>query len=166
MDKQNLKNDTHLVDGFSLIEKILMRMGFYGFIFIGAYGIYSATLLWGLLYTGFVLFGLGFVFLYCLCAHCPYPYEYSDCLFLPAGLIKKLYKSRSEQMHILDKVGFLMVMGGLVIIPQYWLLKRDMLLILFWIFCLPTLARLLFYLCKRCRHFNCPLNRVVQENPK
>ncbi len=163
MVEQHSKKNAHLIDGFSLVEKILMRIGFYGFIVTGAYGIYSVSLLWGLIYTGFVLLGLGFILLYCLCSHCPYPYEYSDCLFLPFNLIKKLYKFRSEKMSLLDKIGFLIVMGGLVIIPQYWLLMNVTVLIIFWIFCLPTLVRLLFCLCKRCRHFDCPFNRANKE---
>lgn len=157
------QNNVNLAERFSLFEKILMRMGFYGFIIIGAYGIYSESVPWGLLYTVFVIFGLSVLLSYCLCAHCPYPYKYSDCLFMPLALINK-YKFRSRPMSTLDKIGFIVMMVGVVVIPQYWLLKNSTILIIFWIFYLPTFAGFLFYECRRCRHFDCPFNLARKES--
>ncbi len=164
MVAQDSQQYVNLIERFSLLEKILMRIGFYGFIIIGAYGIYSVSITGGLIYTCFAIFGFIFVVLYCLCAHCPYPYKYSTCLFLPSGLVKKLYKFRSERMSISDKIGWIIMMAGLVMIPQYWLLENHVVLTIFWILCLPTLVSISFYYCRRCRHFDCPFNSVRMKS--
>jgi len=157
--------NVNLAKKFSLAEKILLGIGYYGLVITGAYGIYVQSITWGLLYTGFVTLGL-FVFLgYCVCAYCPYIYpEYSDCLFLPFGtLVRKLYKFRPGPISIVDKVGFLIIMAGVVVIPQYWLLKNYTIFAIFWIFCLPTYAGLILYECRRCQHFECLFNRAKRE---
>jgi len=164
MSTQNYNQKNKLIEKFSLFEKIFMRIGFYSFIIIGAYGIFSVNTLWALIYIGFVLLGLTFGLLYCLCSHCPYPYKFSDCIFLPFVAIKKLYNFRSESMKIWEKTGFIVTITGLVAIPQYWLLKNFTILVIFWIFCLPTLAGLIFYFCKQCHHVNCPFNLARKKS--
>ena len=166
MVTQHPRRNVNLADRFSLVEKILMRIGFYGVLIIGAYGIYLESITVGLIYTAFVIFGLSVLLSYCLCSHCPYPYKYSDCLFVPARLVKKSYKFRSGPMSILDKIGFIVMMVGVVVIPQYWLLENYAILIIFWVFCLPTFAGFVFYECRRCRHFGCPFNLVREELKK
>jgi len=47
MVAQDSQQYVNLIERFSLLEKILMRIGFYGFIIIGAYGIYSVSITWG-----------------------------------------------------------------------------------------------------------------------
>jgi len=163
MSKQSCNKHGDLIETFNPLEKILLRVGFYGFMIIGAYGIYSNSIVWGLIYTGFVIFGSKFGLLYFLCSHCPYPYKHSDCLFVPSSLIKKQYEFRSDKMSVLDNIGFVAIMAGFIVIPQYWLFKNYTILILFWILCLPTLASFPFYLCRRCQHFDCPFNSVSDE---
>jgi hypothetical protein len=150
-----------LTDKFTPPERFFMVIGFYGFIIVGAAGIYSVSILWGLIYTAFAVFGLLGVVLSCLCSHCPYPYEYNTCLFLPVGLVKKLRKYNPDPLKKHEKLGFAAVMAGLVVIPQYWLVQNLTLLILFWGLCIPTffLALPLYY-CKHCRLFSCPFNKV------
>ncbi|KPJ56202.1 MAG: hypothetical protein AMJ42_05610 [Deltaproteobacteria bacterium DG_8] len=165
MSTQNTQQNVTAAMKFSLTEKVLMGIGYYGLVITGAYGIYLQSIIWGLFYTGFLIFGF-FVFLgYCVCSYCPYIYpEYSDCLFPPFGaLIKKLYKFRSGPISIVDKIGFLIMMIGVVVIPQYWLLKNYTILAIFWIFCLPTYVGLIFYECRRCQHFDCLFN-IAKRN--
>ncbi|MBN1273448.1 MAG: hypothetical protein JXB26_14365 [Candidatus Aminicenantes bacterium] len=163
MSPQNDDQNIKLIDRFSLVEKILMRIGFYGFIIVGVYGIFTVSTLWGAIYIGFILLSLSFGLLYCLCSHCPYPYQFSTCLFLPYGIVKKICRFRSESMNILEKIVFMVAILGLVVFPQYWLFKNYTILIIFWIFCLPTLGGLLFYFCKRCRHSCCPFNSARKK---
>lgn len=151
-----------LVEKFSLFEKISIRVAFYGVIIIGALGIYLESILWGLIYTAFIITGT-IVLLYCLCAHCPYPYKFSDCLILPYEVIKKIYRYRSYPMSVLDKIVFILILGGLIIIPQYWLFKNQTLLIIFWIFCIPAFAIFPFYFCNRCQHSSCPFNHPIRK---
>jgi hypothetical protein len=160
---QNCDQHVNLVESFTLLQKILMRVGFCGFMIVGAYGIYLESMLWGLIYSGFVIFGIEFGLSYFLCSHCPYPYKHSDCLFVPFWVITKQYKFRPAPMSILDKTAFILAMSGFIVIPQYWLLKDYTILILFWIFCLPTIASLPFFWCKRCKNFHCCFNSVSEE---
>ena len=150
-----------LTDKFGTPERILMIIGFYGFILVGAIGIFSVSLVWGLIYIGFALIGLFGIVLSCLCSHCPYPYEHDTCLFLPVSLVKRLRKYNPDPLKKHEKFGFVFVMAGLVVIPQYWLVQNIILLIVFWVLCLPTFFLVLpFYYCKHCRLFTCPFNKV------
>jgi hypothetical protein len=160
MCSQNGNGGVPLINRFTLTEKVLLRGGFYVFMIIGAVGIYMKSMMWGMIYTGFAIFGLLLGVLYSLCSHCPYPYVHSDCLFLPHKLIKKFFKYRPTPMSLSDKTGFMLIMIGLVAIPQYWLVSNVTLLILFWIACLPVLIIFPFHYCRRCRHFGCPFNSV------
>lgn len=159
MPSKNNKDCT-LIDRFSLLEKILMRTALYGFIIIGTYSIFSTSILWGVIYSAFVIFGAAVVASYLFCPHCPYPFKYETCLFFPAGIIKLFGRFRSEQMSIIEKVGAFGWFAGLIVIPQFWLFQNYILLIIFWVLALPLLVRVRTYICKRCRHFFCPLNAV------
>jgi hypothetical protein len=166
MRSQNSGCGVPLISQFAFAEKILISVGFYAFMVVGALGIYMKSVAWGILYTGFAVFGLLFVVLYALCSHCPYPHIYSECLFLPHGWIRKWVRYRPTPMSLSDKTGFVLITVGLVAIPQYWLAGNGTLLILFWVVCLPVLAVFPFHYCKRCRHFGCPFNSVDGDTSK
>ena len=153
---------------FSRYEKILMGGGFYASVITGAYAIYVQSVTWGTAYIMFLIFG-SFVSLgYCVCAYCPYIFpDYSDCLFPPFGtVVRKLYKFRPGPIRVMDKIGFLTMMVGVITIPQYWLLKRPIILIVFWMFCLPTLMGFVFYECRRCQHHDCLFNRAKRNGKR
>ena len=147
------------IDRFSTPEKIIMRISFYGFIVVGAYGIFLQSLLWGLLYSLFAVAGSLLVILSCLCAHCPYPYLHDTCLFIPLPWIKGLYKHRPQKMSRVDKAGWVVMLAGLIIIPQFFLIANPLVMAVFWIVTLPMVAIPLHY-CRRCRHVSCPFNQV------
>ncbi len=161
MSNKRCKKKVNSSEGFSLKEKFLMSLGFYGAIIIGVYGIYLESILWVAIYLGFLIFGVFVLFGYSLCAHCPYVYEYSDCLFPPLGqLVGKIYKFRPQPMNTLDKIGPVLMIVGVIAIPQYWLFQNLIIFAIFWIFCLPTMIGLVFYECRRCLCVGCPLNQV------
>ncbi|MBN2467561.1 MAG: hypothetical protein JXD19_05365 [Deltaproteobacteria bacterium] len=151
--------------GFSLVEKILMGVGIYGSVIVGAHGISLESIPWALVYLGFVLLGMLFLFGYGICSHCPYIFEeYSDCLFPPWGRIyRKIFKYRPEPLTMLDKIAFLTIMIGIPLFPQFWLFENHGALILFWIFYLPTACGFIFYECRRCQHFGCPFNMAEKS---
>lgn len=162
------KQHVGLIERFTLPQKILMRFGLYGFMVLGAYGIFLESTLWGLIYSVFVILGIEFGLSYFLCSHCPYPYKHSDCLFAPFWVFTKQYKFRPVPMSILDKTAFIVAMSGFVVIPQYWLSRNYAILILFWIFCLPTVASLPLFWCTRCKNNNCCFNlagrKLIRES--
>jgi len=153
--------------GFTGTEKILMGTGFYGFVLIGIFGIALESVVWALGYAGFAVFGVLVLFGLGICSHCPYIFEeYTDCLFPPWGKVyRKFYRFRSFTLSSTDKILFLTMMIGIVVIPQYWLVKNPWVLGLFWVFCAPTIAGFALYECRRCQHFGCPFNRAASNDP-
>jgi len=157
MPTQQPNRNVNLIENFSITEKIIFRTGFCGVLIIALYGIYSESIAWGLIYMIFLFLGT-FVILGCFCAYCPYPYIYSDCLLLPYVLIKKLFKVRSGPISTLEKSVLIVIMVGMIVIPQYWLFKNHTLLIMFWILFILISVPFPFYICRRCQNYNCPQN--------
>lgn len=147
----------HRIENFSLFQKTFSRIGLYGSLALGIYGVFSESIFWGFAYMSVAILGT-WVLLGRLCARYPYPYKNSNCLFLPFEWIKAAFRYRSEPMRFRDTLGLAVAATGLVAFPQYWLLKNPFLLSAFWIVCLPTLSVFPVYFCKRCRHVGCPLN--------
>ncbi len=162
MNDPSCRQVSPFIEGFSLTERVLMRIGFYGFIIIGAYGIFLHSIPWGVAYSGYAVCG-SLAILYSLCAHCPYPHKLSTCLFLPTSVVKALFHYRPEPMSRLDKVVMTVSMAGLVVIPQYWLIKEPLVLAVFWLFCAPVFVVIPLSYCRRCRHTDCPFNMVKAE---
>jgi hypothetical protein len=158
MPFHNCSQTSHLIDKFSVFEKALIRVGVFGFFLIGLYAVFTHSLVWGFVYTGMSIVG-AFLVLFALCSRCPYPYQRSDCLFLPAGIIKKIYNHRPGPLNRLDTFVLVFVSAVLVLVPQFWLLKTPALLIAYWIFCLPVIGVFPIHYCRRCRHDGCPFNR-------
>jgi hypothetical protein len=148
------------VDRFPVWQKMALRLLMIAFPLVGAIAVFRYDAVWGWIYVAFMVLGQVFLVLPALCAHCPYPYEHNDCLLLPAGLLRRLIKYRGPEITGGGKVALSIGMAGAVLIPQYWLFREPLLLILFWALLLPFLAFFQFYLCNHCRHTGCPANRV------
>ncbi len=152
-----------LLDKFSLGQKIVLRFLLAAFIAVGAYAIFLHSAFWGWTYLGVAVLGQALFVLPALCSHCPYPHQLNDCLFLPAGLMRRLAKYRGPQISRSETALLVLTLLALVAMPQYWLIKQTTLLILFWALLLPFVAYFPFHLCKHCRHLGCPSNRVKQQ---
>ena len=147
-------------DGFGRLEKVLMRIGFYGFVLIGAAGIFLQRPVFGMVYVAGAVAGLLWVVYGLLCRYCPYPYHYSDCLFFPYRWLAALKAPPAGRMGWLHQCGFTLVMLALLLVPQPWLMDDLQRLLLFWLLAGPTVAALPMYYCRRCRHRQCAFNRV------
>ena len=117
MTNKNCKQNLKLIDGFSLNEKILMRIALYGCIIIGAYGIFSVSISWGIFYIAYVIIGAVLLTSYLFCCHCPYPYEYSSCLFFPSRLFTAFIKYQDQPLTKFKKIAAFAVFGGFLVIP-------------------------------------------------
>lgn len=149
-----------LIDRFSLKERILIRMGWYGFMIVGTWGIFVQAPFWAVIYLLYSLAAFVLVIFPGLCAHCPYPSLYSTCLFLPPAWVNRFYPYQGPQMHPAAKMMTFIAMAGIIAMPQFWLLSSLPLFILFWTLALPTVAAFPMYYCRRCRHFDCPMNKA------
>jgi len=153
-----------LIDRFSLTEKLIMRIGWFGFMAVGAIGMFRQDPLWAMLYVLCATAAFLLVVLPGLCAHCPYPSQFSTCLFLPAGLVKRFYPYRGPQMSPLGKIAVAAVMVAMVAVPQFWLIREPALLGVFWVLAVPLIAAFPLHYCRCCRHEGCPMNRVDGHN--
>ena len=155
-------NNNKCLKTFSLRDKLLFRIGFYGFIIVGTFGISTLESIYmGMAYLVYSIIGLFIGVLYFLCSHCPHVYIYNSCLFYPPIILKKLYRFRKTPMNLTDKIGFVGLMVSFVIIPHIWIWKNFLIIAFFWAFALPTILGLLFYVCHRCRNQSCPFNQVT-----
>ena len=152
------------IDRFTWQQKALMRTGWFGFMAVGVWGIFLQDPLWALLYLIYGAAGFVLVVLPGLCSHCPYPSRFSTCLFLPAGLVARFYPYRGPQMSPAGKAAVAVVMVGMVVIPQFWLISSKGLLLLFWLLAVPVIAAFPLHYCRRCRHTGCPMNRALIES--
>ena len=143
------------------MERIVLRVGWYGFMAIGTYAIYKHSPIWAAVYVIYALLGFALIVLPGLCAHCPYPSKHNTCLFLPPGLLNRFYPYQGPNMSRIGKFAVFTVMAGIVIMPHFWLLFELSTLLLFWLFGLPTLVAFPIHYCKRCRHFGCPMNKAA-----
>ena len=80
-------SDATLINRFALKERLLSRTGWYGFMIVRTWGIFVQAPIWAVVYLVYSLAAFTLVILPGLCAHCPYPSEYSSCLFLPPTLV-------------------------------------------------------------------------------
>jgi hypothetical protein len=153
-------SDGHLIDRFSLKERLLSRGAWYGFMAVGTWGIFIQAPLWAVIYLLYSLAAFTLVILPGLCAHCPYPSEYSTCLFLPPAVVNRFFPYKGPQMHPVNKVLAFVAMAGIVMMPQFWLITDLPRLLLFWLLALPILVAFPRHFCRHCRHLDCPMNRA------
>jgi hypothetical protein len=157
----NRNNTCTLIDRFSLPERVVMRLGWYGFMAVATYGIFKQSPGWAVIYVAYSVLSFALVVLPGLCSHCPFPSKHGTCLFLPPGLISRFYPYKGPRMHPLSKIAVPIVLVGMALVPHIWLVSDPPLLILFWLLGLPTIAAIPLHYCRRCRHFDCPLNKAV-----
>jgi hypothetical protein len=153
-------SDGNRIDRFSLKERLLSRIGWYGFMIVGTWGIFMQAPIWAVIYVLYSCAAFALVVLPGLCAHCPYPSEYSTCLFLPPAWVNRFYPYKGPKMHPLAKILVFVAMAGIVLMPQFWLIANLPLFLLFWLLAVPVVAAFPMHFCKRCRHFDCPMNKA------
>ena len=171
--EKNLISEKHLVknslqcekcplfpDGFTRSQKIYMRTGFYGLLVLGSIAIGLHHWWWGGIYLVYALATLFTGVLWGLCSHCPFAYEYSDCLFFPYTWVTKRFVYRPSAMSMTNKLVSMGFLASYVVIPQYWLYQSLGLAIAFWAMAVTTIGSLRFHYCHHCRNIHCPLNAV------
>ena len=160
MEDAQRKQCIPLKDGFSLVDKILMRLGFYGFLLVAIAAIFRASPMWAIIYLAFSGAAALLVVYNLLCVYCPYPYEYATCLFFPHFIVSKVAKRRPGSMGRIDTIGVSVATIVLLAYPQYWLYRDVRFAVAFWALALPTLVAIPIRYCRRCRHRACTFNRV------
>ena len=152
--------EVKLKDGFSWIEKLLMRGGLAAVVGIGAFAIYRSNPWAAVGYLVFVGLG-GLVVMYdSLCVYCPYPFKHSDCLFFPYQLVASVTTMRTTPIPWFRKALSALAFLGIVAIPQYWLWGQWDLFAAFWGLTVVGGIAVPLRFCRYCRHGRCPMNLV------
>jgi len=155
-----------LKDQFSWYEKLAARACLAGVILAAATGIYQENKTAAVGYVVFVAIGALLVVYDSLCVYCPYPFQYSDCLFYPYQIVARLAKLRSGKIHWARQAVTVLVFGGMFAIPQFWLWGHWVLFAVFWGLTLLLAILMPLYLCGRCRNRRCLANRATGSQPK
>lgn len=147
-----------LKDGFTWYEKLSMRGGAAAMVAVGAFAIYQSSPVFAAGYLVFVALA-GFVVLYdSLCVYCPYPFKYSDCLFVPYQLLTSVVTQRTGPISPFRNLLSALAFGGMVAIPQFWLWGNWSLFGIFWTLAVALGIAVPACFCRRCRHHRCPMN--------
>ena len=95
IEENNCKKE-RFKDSFSTVEKSFMQISFYVFIIFGIVGLFIESWIGGVIYLVFVIFSLQILLLRMFCCYCPYPYQYSTCLFIPLRVFKKIEQKKER----------------------------------------------------------------------
>jgi hypothetical protein len=157
------EKQAELKDGFSWLEKLLMRGGLAAVVGIGAFAIYNSSQWTAVGYLVFVAIG-GLVVMYdSLCVYCPYPYKHSDCLFFPYQLVASVKTMRTTPISWFRKGLSALAFLGIVAIPQYWLWGQWGLFVAFWALTVLGSIAVPLHFCRHCRHGRCPMKLVTLQ---
>ena len=162
IEKNNLKKK-RFKDSFSTVEKLFMCISFYVFVLFGIVGLFVENWIVGVIYLVFVILSLQVVLPRMFCCYCPYPYQYSTCLFLPLRNFEGI-DQKKEGMRLINRLAPVIVFGGMYLIPQYWIVKNLFFFIGFWVFGLIVGLGLPIHFCGSCKHVQCPINRAAKQS--
>ena len=155
-------NGCKSVCGFSKKEKLYAQLSFHGGIIIGTYGLLQHNTVLALAYFLYSYIGILMLMRYTVCPRCPHLHVAGDCLQLSPVLTKRIISSsRKGPLNIYEKILFVSVLYGILIIPIYWVASDLRILIPFLILYGGLLLSLYFYFCKNCRNTVCIQNRYI-----
>jgi hypothetical protein len=92
-----------------------------------------------------------------ICNKCPARNECGHVLL--GKLSRRLAPYCADAMGLRDLIILVIFILPLVIVPQFWLFKYPVFLILFWTMMLVSAADILLFVCPGCGNTKCPLNK-------
>jgi hypothetical protein len=151
-----------LAEGFSVWEKAWAQISFWVTGIVGTVGIVLTDWPWVIPYIVIYWYGVpGIIMRHLNCPRCPHLHVYGDCVQAPASLTRWLVKQRKSTPY--SKVERFLFYAIFILIPTYplfWLATHMGLLVAFVIAAAAWYSGQWLYLCKRCRVYSCPFNRV------
>ncbi len=148
---------------FSIKEKLYAQLSFNGGVIIGAYGLLQHSNTLAVIYLLYSYVGILLLMRYTVCPRCPHLHVAGDCLQLHPSLTKRIIApNRKGPLNIYEKLLFVIVLYGILIIPIYWIASNLVILILFLLFYGGMLLSLWFYFCRDCKNTICIQNRYTE----
>lgn len=89
------------------------------------------------------------------CSKCPC--RFKTCSHIIFGPLTRFLPLRKPNDYsVADYVLTIAGAAGIVLYPQFWLVKKQLFLITFWFTGLLLCTEILVFLCKKCRNNKCP----------
>lgn len=114
-------------------------------------------------YLAVFVFLLGAVYKF-YCTHCPHYVEGAGktrCMFFWG--LPKFFPARPGPLNRFEKAVSIAAPAVLLLIPLYWLVKQPGFLAIYVLSAVSLLAGIRRHECARCIYFDCPSNRVPEE---
>jgi len=128
---------------------------------VGLVAILLESLLLGLLYLGVVSAAL-LTIVYCFCGKCLCRLDACVCIF--PGKLSQLLPERKDKSYTVWDIGAVFIsLFAIALFPQYWLFKRMILLIIFWLLFLGAHAEIMLVVCRRCGNERCPMLKRINK---
>ena len=150
-----------LIYSFSTVEKLIMHISLFLFAMFGIIGIAIENWVIGLIYLVFVIFSIHVLLLRMFCCYCPYPFQYSTCIFFPVRMFRNIEQKKGAA-PLFNRFAHLIAFGGMFLIPQYWVIKNMFFFVGLWTSGLVVVLGILIHICGRCRYFQCRFNRAAK----
>lgn len=153
-------NDIDSICTFTLKEKIYAQFTFNAGVLTGAYGLYLNNTILGISYLIYSYIGIVLLMRYTVCPRCPHLHVANDCVQLHPSITKIIVSpKRKGPLNLFEKILFVMVLYGILIIPIYWIYSNILILVLFLLFYGGQLLGLHLHFCRDCQNRNCIQNR-------
>lgn len=153
-------NDINSICTFTLKEKIYAQFTFNAGVLTGAYGLYLNNAILGISYLLYSYIGIVLLMRYTVCPRCPHLHAANDCLQLHPSIAKIIVSpKRKGPPNLFEKILFVMVIYGILILPIYWIYSNTLILVLFLLFYGGQLLGLHLHFCLECQNGSCIQNR-------
>jgi hypothetical protein len=157
--------DTHSTLSFSLAEKFYAQITFHGGILVGAYGLFLNSTALGIAYLLYAYIGIILLMRYTVCPRCPHLLVADDCVQLHPKLTKKIISpNHTGSLSLTEKIIFVSVLYGILILPIYWIASNTIILILFLLLYGGQLLGLHLHFCPKCENKICIQYRKPIKN--
>lgn len=124
---------------------------------IGLISIYQNSMVHTFIYAGVLITGASTVLMF-FCSKCPC--RVKSCRHLIIGSATKYIPKRKEGSYSLTELTLTsLAVAGISLYPQYWLIKKPVFLVLFWVIALSLVAEITVFICRKCENRFCPASR-------
>ena len=154
------KKEIDSICSFSLKEKIFAQFSFNAGVLVGAYGVFLSNKILGIAYLLYSYIGIVLLMRYTVCPRCPHLHVANDCLQLHPSITKIIISpNRKGALSIIEKILFLIVLYGILLLPIYWIASKTIILVFFLLFYGGLLLTMHLHLCPNCQNKSCVQNR-------
>ena len=115
----------------------------------------------GLLYFALVCAAF-LTIVHCFCGKCLCRLDACGCLF-PGKLSRHLPERKGTSYTHWDIGAVFISLTAIAVFPQYWLFKRSVFLLAFWLLFLGAHAEIILFVCPRCGNERCPMFKRIHK---